>query len=84
MYHHLKKGQKEAVPRCRNYFYHGCFLQYFECCPRIPSFHLNNVDNEVGPMNCSLDVIPTTVNWMKSMLKIVPNLVLTKVTKAQP
>ena len=35
-------------------------------------------------MNCSLDVIPTTANWIKSILKIMPKLVLTKVTKAQP
>ena len=34
-------------------------------------------------MNCSLDVIPTTANWIKSILKIVLKLVLTKVTKAQ-
>ena len=27
-------------------------------------------------------VIPTTANWIKSVLKIVPKLVLTKVTKA--
>ena len=33
-------------------------------------------------MKCSLDVIPTTANWIKSILKIVPKLVLTKVTKA--
>ena len=35
-------------------------------------------------MNLSLDVIHTAVNWIKSILKIVPKLVLTKVTKAQP
>ena len=31
-----------------NHFYHECFLQYFEGCPRVSSFHLNNLDNEVG------------------------------------
>ena len=35
-------------------------------------------------MNSSLEVIPTTANWIKSILKIVPKLVLTKATKAQP
>ena len=29
-------------------FYNECFLQYFEGCPSAPSFHLNNLDNEVG------------------------------------
>ena len=29
-------------------FYHGCFLQYFEGSPRVSSFHLNNLENEVG------------------------------------
>ena len=24
------------------------FLQYFKGCPRVSSFHLNNLDNEVG------------------------------------
>ena len=45
-------------------------------CPRVSSIHLNNLDSEVG-----LDVIPTTANWIKSILKIVPKFVLTKVTK---
>ena len=35
-------------------------------------------------MNNSLDVIPTTANWIKSILKIVPKLVLMEVTKVQP
>ena len=35
-------------------------------------------------MNCSLDVISTTANWIKSILKIVSKIVLTKMTKAQP
>ena len=26
----------------------GIFLQYFEGCPRVSSFHLNNLDHEVG------------------------------------
>ena len=29
-------------------------------------------------MNKSLDIIPTTANWIKSILKIVPKLVLTE------
>ena len=33
-------------------------------------------------MNCSLDVIPTTANLIKSILKIVTKLVLTKVTNS--
>ena len=32
----------------------------------------------------SLDVISTKANWIKSILKIVPKRLLTKVTKAQP
>ena len=28
-------------------FYHS-FLQYFEGCPRVYSFHINNLDNEIG------------------------------------
>ena len=35
-------------------------------------------------MNCGLDVILATAKWIKSILKIVPKLVLTKVNKAQP
>ena len=35
-------------------------------------------------MNCSLDVITTTTNWIKNILKIVPKLVLARVTKAHP
>ena len=35
-------------------------------------------------MNCSLDVITTATNWIKNILKIVPKLVLAKVTKAHP
>ena len=34
--------------RFANHFYHECFPQYFEGCPRVSSFHLNNLDNEVG------------------------------------
>ena len=63
MHHDLKKSQIEAVLRFGNHFYHGCFLQYFEGCPRVSSFNLNNLDNEVGnelysrchPHNCKLD-----------------------------
>ena len=32
-------------------------------------------------MNCSLDAIHTTTNWIKSILKIVPKLVITKVIR---
>ena len=31
-----------------NHFYHKCFLQYFEGCPRVSSFHLNNLYSKVG------------------------------------
>ena len=48
MYHYLKKRQIEAVLRSGNHFNHGCFLQYFLGCPRVYSFHLNNLGNEVG------------------------------------
>ena len=48
MHHYLEKRQIEAVLRFGNHFYHGYFLQYFEGCPRVSSFHLNNLDNEVG------------------------------------
>ena len=48
MHHCLKKRLIEAIPRSGNYFYHECFLQYFEGCPRMSSFHLNNLKNEVG------------------------------------
>ena len=47
MHHYLKKREIEAVLRFGNHFYHECFLQYFEGCPRVSSFHLNNLDNEV-------------------------------------
>ena len=85
MHHYLKKHQIEAVLRFGNHFYHGCFLQYFECCPRVSSFHLNKLDNEVGNELWSrIIVTPATANWIKSILKIVPKRVLTKVGKAQP
>ena len=48
MLHFLKKRQIEAILRSGNHFYYECFLQYFEGCPRVSSFHLNNLDNEVG------------------------------------
>ena len=35
-------------------------------------------------MNCILDLNLTTTNWIKSILKIVPKLVLTKVSKVRP
>ena len=35
-------------------------------------------------MKSVLDVIPTTANWINSILKIVSKTVLTEVTKAQP
>ena len=79
MHHYLKKRQIEAILRFGDHFYHECFLQYFEGCPRESSFHLNDLVNKVGN-DCSLDVIATTANW----LKIVSKLVLTKLTKAQP
>ena len=82
MYHYLKKRQIEDISRFGNLFYHECFLQYFEGCTRVLSFHLNNLDNEV--MNSSLDVILTATNWIKRILKIVPKLVLTEVIKVQP
>ena len=44
----LEKHHIEAIPRFRNHFYHKLFLQYFEGCPRVFSFHLNNLDNEEG------------------------------------
>ena len=47
MHHYLKKRQIEAVLRSGNHLYHGCFLQHFEGCPRMSSFQLNHLDNEV-------------------------------------
>ena len=34
-------------------------------------------------INCSLDVILTTANWINSILNILPELVFMKMTKAQ-
>ena len=48
MRHYLKKRQIEAIFRFRNHIYHECFLQYFEGCSRVFSFHLNNLDNKGG------------------------------------
>ena len=48
MHHYLKKRQIESIVRFDNHSYHECFLQYFEGYPRESSFHLNNLDNEVG------------------------------------
>ena len=48
MHHNLKKPHTEAVLKSGNHFYHGCFLQYFEGCPRVSSFHLNDMGNEIG------------------------------------
>ena len=36
---------KETFGNC---FYYECFLQYFEGCSRVSSFHLNDFDNKVG------------------------------------
>ena len=44
---HVFDASLEAVLRFGNHFYHGCLLQYFEGCPRVSTFHLNNLDNEV-------------------------------------
>ena len=56
--HHLKKRQTEVILKANhtitieaNHFYYECFLQYFEGCPRVSSFHLSNLDNEVVPMS---------------------------------
>ena len=63
MHHYLKKREIEAILRLRKHFYHECFLQHFEGCPRVSSFDLNNLDNEAGnelqsrchPHNWNLD-----------------------------
>ena len=73
MYYYLTKCLIEAILRSGNHFYHECFLQYFEVCRRTSSFHLNNLNNEVCN-DSILDVIPTAANWIRSILKIVPNL----------
>ena len=83
MYHYLTKCLIEAILRSGNHFYNECFLQYFEVCLRLSSFHLNNLNNEVRN-DSSLDVIPTAAIWIRSILKILPNLLLTEVAKAQP
>ena len=66
--------------------------------PHFPAFGLNTerygvslcIDSECGKIRTRIDPntdtfnagIPTTANWIKIVLKIVPKLVLTKVTKA--
>ena len=47
MCHYLKKHQIEAIFRFGNHIYHECFLQYFEGCLRVASFHLSNFNIEV-------------------------------------
>ena len=42
----FEETQIEAILRFGKHFY--CFLRYFEGCPRVFSFHLNNLNNEVG------------------------------------
>ena len=44
----LKKHQIEVILTFGNNFYHEYFLQYFEGCPRVSSFHLNNLDNKIS------------------------------------
>ena len=39
---------EKMILRFENHFHHKCFLQYFEGCPRVFSFHLNNLDDEEG------------------------------------
>ena len=46
--YYLEKRQIEAILRFGKLFYNECFLQYFEGCLRVYSFHLKNLDNEVG------------------------------------
>ena len=47
MHHGL--NSVETILRFRNHFYHELTcLQYFEGCPRMSSFHLINLDHEVG------------------------------------
>ena len=46
MYHYLKKRQTQAILRFGNHFYREYFVQYFEGCPRVSSFHLNSLGNE--------------------------------------
>ena len=82
MRHYLKKRQIEAILRFGHHFFHGCFLQHFEGCLRVSSFHPNNLDNEVGNESSSR-CHPTTANRIKSILKIVPKLALMEVTKVQ-
>ena len=67
MHHYLKKRQIEAVLFSNS---------YFEGCPRVSSFYLNNLNYEV-----ILDVIHTTANWINSIVKIVPKLVFSNVPK---
>ena len=63
MHQYLKKRKIEAILKFGNHFYHDFFRQYFGGCPRVSSFHLNNLGNEVGnelqsrcqPHNCKLD-----------------------------
>ena len=42
MHYYLKKCQIEAVLKYGDHFYHGCFLRYFEGCPRVSSFQVGN------------------------------------------
>ena len=73
MHHSLKKRHVEAILRSRNHFYHDGFLQYFEGCPKLPSFfHLNNLDIEVVSMSSPELQIGLRVrfgfleNWIKN------------------
>ena len=38
----------EIILRFANHLHYECFLHYFEGCPRVSSFHLNNLDNNAG------------------------------------
>ena len=70
MHHYLKKRQIEAILRFKNHFYHECFLQYVEGCPRVFSFHLNHLDSEGSNGLQSRCHPPTTANWIMSTLTI--------------
>ena len=48
MHHYLTKRQREAILRFGNHVCHERSLEYFEDCPRVSSFHLNNFNNKVG------------------------------------
>ena len=78
----LRSDQVEAISRFGNYFYLECFLQYFEGCARVLNVQTSWTKKQVT--SSSLDVIPTTTNWIKSILKIMPKFVFSQVTKEPP